>query len=58
MSAKRLKALSHGYVLFWCDGKYFLDYRKAVAAVQPTGPTAMFGLHVWKGWRGFFYRME
>lgn len=54
---KSLKALLHGYVLFRTDGKYFLDYRKAAAALAPTGATAMDGLHIWKGWRCFFMRL-
>lgn len=56
---KNAEALVRGYLFFTVNGKVFLLYSSANDACDavPQDKNVKFrGLHIWKGWRGFFYR--
>jgi hypothetical protein len=55
---KSIEAVLRGYLLFRCDGRYYLTYGRARASVPATGTTALDGWHIIKGWRGFYLRLE
>ena len=56
---KTLQALLHGYVLFDVNGRKFFRYNTALAVRKATtGSVEFLGLHIFKGWRCFYLRVE
>ena len=56
---KTIEAALRGYILFDVNGTRFLRYNTALAQRKATdGGVEFNGLHIFKGWRCFFYRIE
>lgn len=56
---KTIEALLRGYFVFRVNGKYFMRYNTAKAYRQTIEGNLYFeGLHLFKGWVGFFYRFD
>ena len=56
---KTIEAWLRGYFVFRVNGKYFMRYNTAKAYRQTIEGNLYFeGLHVFKGWVGFFYRFD
>ena len=55
---KTLEALVRGYLFFRVNDKYFLTYTPAqrYRTTITQGPIEFVGLHLFKGWQGFYYR--
>jgi hypothetical protein len=58
--SKTLEAIVRGYLFFRVNGRYFLTYKPAqkYRTTITKGSIEFEGYHVWKGWTGFFYRIE
>lgn len=56
---KSIEALLRGYIYFRVNGQGFWTYNAANAVTEAArGDVSFVGLHVWKGWRGFYYRRK
>lgn len=54
---KTFEALLRGYILFDVNGELFLTYNQArEKRLSIKGDVAFNGLHIFKGWQGFFVR--
>lgn len=55
---KTIEAALRGYVVFEVNGKRYWSYNKALVARKQftSGPVYFKGLHIFKGWRTFYYR--
>ena len=57
---KTLEAMLRGYLFFRVNDEYFMTYTPAqrYRTTIETGELSFEGYHIWKRWRGFYYRLD